>query len=463
VAAIRPPLPYIDGGGARITLPEVILEFHTATLLELEKADLARGGFRWKVVRPLKGKLAQKEVKLQIGWEGPPPAAFKDLKPGHPAVYFTECFDKRSLTCIDGVWSWTQPSQDGWESGAVRNDFEHVFVGSSTELAAAVHKLLLGHEVVLRCRRQDNGAELEWVRYSMKAPHNKALARDPGAPAARNRPPGAWIGELENPKAHVRVQGALALAELGPSAGEAGPALVKALADIDPEVRYAAVFALGAIRPEGRAVIDGLAQALGDPDWFVRFTAALSLERFGPRAKGAEPALVQALHPSDPVKDFRPIRCGAAMVALAKIDPKAKPLEGAVTLVVQKLLDYEADDSDGARVVGAQMLGELGTLALPAVPALKKRLKDRQADVRVAAAEALVKIAPEKESEAAIGILAAELKHPEPLVRILSAEALGRLGPRAKGAEAPLEAVLKDPEPEVREAAQEALKKMASR
>ena len=32
--------PYIDGGGAQITLPEIILEFHTVTLVEIEKADV---------------------------------------------------------------------------------------------------------------------------------------------------------------------------------------------------------------------------------------------------------------------------------------------------------------------------------------------------------------------------------------------------------------------------------------
>ncbi|HXX92326.1 MAG TPA: HEAT repeat domain-containing protein, partial [Planctomycetota bacterium] len=229
------------------------------------------------------------------------------------------------------------------------------------------------------------------------------------------------------------------------------------------EVRYAAVRALGAIVPEAKGVVEGLAQALGDPDWFVRFTAAQSLERFGPRAKGAEPALIQALHPSDAIKDFRPIRCGAALVALARIDPQAREIEGAVAMVVEKLLDYDADDSDGSRVVGAQMLGDCGPLARSAVPALEKRLKDRQEDVRLAAAEALLKIAPDRSPETALGVLSGELKNREVLVRILAAEALGRLGTRARSSEAALESALKDPEPEVRQAVAQALKKISPR
>ncbi len=451
--------PYIDGGGTQITLPEVILEFHTATLLEVEKADPARGAVRFKVLRPLKGKLAR-EVKLQLSWEGAMPPAIKNLKPGQTAVHFTQCFDNRSLTFIDGLWAWTQPVADGWENGGVRPDFEHVFVGKSVELADAVTKLLRGHEVVARCTRQGKTAETQWVRYSLKAPNNKALARDPSAPPARNRPVSSWTAELEDPKPAVRVQAGLALAELGAGAREAEAALARALKDKDPEVRYAAVLALGSVGAEGSAAIEGLAQALSDENWFVRFTAAQALQRFGPRAKAAAPALVRALQPADGVKDFRPVRCGAALVALAKIDPSAAELGGAVSLVVEKLLGYEGDGSDGARAIGAEMLGECGPAALAAVPALVKRLKDEEGDVRVKAAEALIKIAPEKHAEAALARLAGDLKDADLFVRTLAAEALGRLGSRAKDVSAALAAAIQDPEPEVRQAARDALKKV---
>src|SRR5436190_20087403 len=89
---------YIDGGGAQVTLPEIVLEFHTATLVEVERADPARGAVRFKVLRPLKGKLAAKEIKIQLSWEGAIPPALKNLKPGQTAVHFTQCFDNRSLT-----------------------------------------------------------------------------------------------------------------------------------------------------------------------------------------------------------------------------------------------------------------------------------------------------------------------------------------------------------------------------
>ncbi len=454
-------LPYIDGGGSQITLPEIILEFHTVTLVEVEKADVARGAFRLKIVKPLKGKLAPRDIKLQVNWEGTNP--YKDVKPGQPALFFTQCFDHRSLTCIDGVWAWTQPAADGWENGAVRADFEQVFIGKSIELADAVTKLLRGHEVSVRCRRRDNPAETQWVRYGMKAAHDKMLARDPKAPPASKLPLSAWLEDLRSPKPAVRAQAGLALAELGLAARDAEPSLVAALADKDPEVRYAAVLALGSIGAESPAAILGLTQALQAPAWFVRFPATQTLQKLGPKAKAAVPALIDALQPKDGVKDFRPIRCAQVAVALAKIDPAAKEIQNALPLILEKLLGYEGDGSDGARVVGATALGEIGPPAASAVAALLKRLKDEDGDVRVAAALALVRIDPDKHADAALAAIVAELKNPDLLIRIEAADALGELGSRARSAAAALNGALKDPEPEVRQAAKDAQSKVSAK
>jgi HEAT repeat protein len=163
------------------------------------------------------------------------------------------------------------------------------------------------------------------------------------------------------------------------------------------------------------------------------------------------------------VKDFRPIRCAQAAVAIAKIDPSAKEIQNAIPLILEKLLGYDGDGSDGARAVGATALGELGAAAVSALPALVKRLKDEEGDVRVAAAVALIKIAPEKHPEAALAAIVAELKNPDLLIRVIAADALGDLGPRARSTSAALNGAVRDPEPEVRQAAKDALPKIASK
>ena len=225
-------------------------------------------------------------------------------------------------------------------------------------------------------------------------------------------------------------------------------------------MRYAAVVALGAIVPEGKAAVDGLARGLVDDDWFVSLSAAQALQCFGERARPAVPALINALGPRDLVKDFRPVRCGEAMVALSRIDPKAKELEKAFQLMVGKLLEDERQGSFGARARGARLLGDCGPAALPTVPALVRLLKDPDGDVRVAAAEALLKISPDPHGEAALGVLAEALKAPDLLVRRRSAEALAGCGVRAKSVLPGLRAALDDSEPEVRRAAAEAVRKV---
>jgi HEAT repeat protein len=258
------------------------------------------------------------------------------------------------------------------------------------------------------------------------------------------------------------MQAALALAEAGPAAREAEAALTLMSRDPDPELRYAAVASLGAIGPEGKAAIEGLARSLSDEDWFVQLAAAQALQNLGERARPAVPALVWALYPRDTVKDFRPVRCGAAMVALSRIDPKAKELQGAYQLVIGKLLEDERQGSFGARATGARLLGDCGPAAISTVPALTKLLKDAEGDVRVAVAEALLKIAPEAQSDKALPVLIEALKHPDLLVRRRAAEALGGRGPQAKDALPALRAVAQDPEPEVRQAAADAVKRIGT-
>jgi HEAT repeat protein len=449
---------YIDGGGWQVTLPEIVSEFRTITLVEVEKVNLEKGGFRFKTGRPLKGKPDFAAVGLRITW-GEGGAPWKEVEAGRAAVHFTQSCVKElrtgspgfenliarraCLTFMDGRWFLTTPDVDGWQLGSPRRDFECAFAGTTAELAEAVEKLLRGHEVLAKGRRQKHAAELVWARYSLKTPNDKILARAPGATAV------ATVADLKSTSSSVRLDAALALGEAG--AKDAGEALALATRDADPDVRCAAVAALGAIVPEGMTVVDALGRALGDDDWFTRLAAAKALRRFGERARAVLPALLTALSPRDGLKDFRPIRCGEALVTLSRIEPGAKEVEGACRLVVSKLLEDERQGSFGARATGARLLGECGAAAASTVPALARLLRDPDGDVRVAAAEALLKIAP---AEAALATLIEALKSPELLVRRRAAEALA-----GRGAKEALEMAARDPEPEVRAAALEALTK----
>jgi hypothetical protein len=283
---------YIDGGGWQVTLPEILSEFRTVTLVEVDRVNLARGAFRFKIGKPLKGVPDPKELKLQMEW-GEAGAPFKEIKPGRVAVHFTQSCDRKAvkttssaefenliaqracLTFLDGAWFLTTPGTDGWQNGSLRRDFELVFTGTTEELADAVTKLLRGHDVLARCRRLRNTAEIQWVRYSLNAPNNKALARDPAAPAAASRPLSAWTAELKDKSGLVRAQAALALAELGAAAREAEAALTAALRDPTPTSDTPRSSRSGARRRLG-AVTAGA--GAGSTDWFGGLTAAQALQ-----------------------------------------------------------------------------------------------------------------------------------------------------------------------------------------
>lgn len=451
---------YIDSGGTKITLPEIILEFRRVAVVEVERIDLRKGVIRCKVVEQIKGPKITAPIKQQLKLDGKGPARWQAVKPGTRAVFLTDCFDKRSLTFLEGVWYRTDPIADGWEKGSVRADFNIVYAGEAAELAETIKKLLRGQEVQVHCQRKADAAGIQLVRYSMRDPHRKALARDPQAPAAGSKPVSHWVKNLADRNAGVRLDAAQALAQLGAEAREAVPALTKALDDKDPEIRCAAVIALGEVGPSARVAVAELARKLSDSDWFVCVAAAQALAKLGSAARSAIPALTKALQPNGDIRQYRAIREGAVAQALLKIDPQGKSAGKAVSLLVDKLLGDDRVDSNGTRVVGARSLGECGPAARAALPALVKRLKDRDGPVRVASAMALVKIAPGQHTTAAVATLTGDLKDTDVLTRVLAADALAELGPRARAARPALEAALKDPEGEVSKAAGRALKSL---
>jgi HEAT repeat protein len=129
-------------------------------------------------------------------------------------------------------------------------------------------------------------------------------------------------------------------------------------------------------------------------------------------------------------------------------------------MVVATLLVDERHGSFGARAIGARLLGECGPAAQSTIPAVSKLLKDPDGDVRVAAAEALLKMAPDAPGNDALGTLRDALRSRDLLTRVRAAEALGGRGAQAKDALPALLEAVQDGEPEVRQAAQAAIQKV---
>jgi HEAT repeat protein len=171
------------------------------------------------------------------------------------------------------------------------------------------------------------------------------------------------------------------LETLGATAAPAAPALVKALSDSDPFVRWSAARTLGKISPaSAETAVPALVELLKDADLDLRVAAAASLERYGRAARTAVPGLMQMLHATD--ADLRV----AVIHALGAIgSPEAaQALPGLTTAV--------SDPDPRVQQAAAEVLGELGPVAGDAVEPLRRALQTGAPKVQKAAGEALLKI-----------------------------------------------------------------------
>lgn len=194
--------------------------------------------------------------------------------------------------------------------------------------------------------------------------------------------PGILRG-LANDKARPYAVHVAAL--LGPDAEPALPALLEAwkgTAD-DPELRAEIQFTLAEIGPAAAAAVPALTNSLASEDPQVRHSACYALGRIGPAAKGAVAALRKMLESADDTEQLRGIW------ALLKILPQDAAVK---QMAVPLLMGAFEDEREVVRLEAAKSLGEIGSLARSAVPVLRKALNDESVHVREAAQAALDKI-----------------------------------------------------------------------
>lgn len=209
----------------------------------------------------------------------------------------------------------------------------------------------------------------------------------------------------------TRVGAACVLGFIGKPAAEAAGDLVRALQDVDPEVRSSAALALSRI---GQPVGAGILAALDDKDATVRVSAA-SVLAFGGERKRAIPVLVAALGNGNTRVQRQAATC------LMEVGLPA----------TSKLVESLAQGSPQTREWAARILGRLGTEAPEAAPNLLRALEDDNAKVRLAAAIALCRLGHRTERVVSPLVLAlgAEATVNEENGGLDAAYELSRIGP----------------------------------
>ncbi len=225
------------------------------------------------------------------------------------------------------------------------------------------------------------------------------------------------IEALEDSNRIVRANAAFALGKIGPPAKQAIPTLTKLLTDPDADVRAAASKAVGAIDPKATVAIEPLVRGLSG-DWLERKNAIESLSKMG---KAAVPAVTEALRDRD-VK----VRLSAAFV-LGEIGSEAKD---AVPALIIRLKDHaELPGGIPVNQVVAEALGKIGPPARDAVRPLLDAVERGGVNMTDVVQKALTGIGPP-----ALPAIIEGLNHNYSLARSSAAYAIGKLGPAAADA-----------------------------
>jgi lysine biosynthesis protein LysW len=245
-------------------------------------------------------------------------------------------------------------------------------------------------------------------------------------------------------EAHVSGAAIVALGQIGSDAKSAVPTIVEALNK--KETRDLAIVALGKIGPDAKVAVPELAKNLKTKE--VQGLVIESLGKIGPQAKSAVPDLADLLKDSD--KELKP----AIINALARIGKDAKPAVSAIGSCL-------SPDDRETSIQALGLLADLGPDAKDAVGDIIALFVDENLrpdnKLRSEAVRALAKI-----GKPAVPLLTKALGNPNRYMKAGVIEALGDIGPDAKGALPTIQRLASNADPIVSRAAARAAAKIST-
>ncbi len=273
----------------------------------------------------------------------------------------------------------------------------------------------------------------------------------------------ALIEQLSSPRAENRREALICLGKIGPASAPAIGAIEKLLDAKRGKVVLAVAYALGSIGPEAKKAADRLKPYAADPDQLTRLACAWAIARTNPNDKALVRRATKILAESLRSKKER-VRM-AAVRGLASLKPGPaiaipairEALMGADKETLNAALDAlaslgESSVPNVAKMLqdknlcckAAMILARMGPQAKTAVPALVTALRDDDPQTRREILFALGSIGPA--ASAAVPALIKSLDDEDMDVRYSAAFALGRIGPKASAAEPVLNENLNSPD-----------------
>ncbi|HEY4308405.1 MAG TPA: HEAT repeat domain-containing protein [Pirellulales bacterium] len=253
-------------------------------------------------------------------------------------------------------------------------------------------------------------------------------------PAAKSAVP-ALGGLLDDPDPEVRMQSALALGEMGIDAAAAEARLVKGLSDKADAVRYACTFALGKVGATG--AIAELEKSEADKDPFLAMLSAWAVAKLKPDDQAAVNKAVELIVAALKSENAN-VRHGAAKALIELNAPRE---------IVGPPLVAALDDSDPE--VQENIYGALASMGEAILPRVVERLRDPA--TRDKALHVLSRMGPA--AAGGVPVIVELLDSVEPAQRREMLFALANVGPAAAEATAALVKALDDPDEDVRVAA----------
>jgi len=384
------------------TLAKIIADSQRIYLVEVMQFSHENHTLVLKGVRAIKGDLDGNPIQHDVAAVGGslvPRTIQQWAAPGARGVLFIS--RATELLCLGEGWYAVRSSGNGeWKLGADRADLPLAYYGSVTRLADGITRMLAGQDAILTTVQHgvDDAASFDLALNRQSLPGLIRVQRI----RANMAMPTTVAAVSANP-AYLIGKGRVGEEDL--------PTLLTQLRDPDATMRAESADEVRDLGRKAGAAENILTELLGDKTPRARFSSASALLCINKENKLAVEVLAKGL--TDPDSTVR----RDAAKATGRSGPGAAPL-------VDKLALLLRDDNESTRVSALQAIALLGPIAASAAPAMIPLLDDP--NTCIDAADALGRIGPR--ARPAPKRLAEMLSSDQPAVQWAAVRALAQIG-----------------------------------